>query len=84
MNLLKIIIIVKAIVPTPASREAAVLGLFLLLIVPRKISVRNCKASNMKCLETFLPEYQLPKRLKILGKLHTLQWVFCGEEALLE
>lgn len=38
----------------------------------------------MKSLEMFLPEYQLPKRLKILGNLHTLQCMFRGEEALLE
>lgn len=82
MNLLKIIMRLGDIVPAPTFRGAAALR--LVHIIPRKIFIRNCKALNKKCLQTFLPQYQLPKRLKILGKLYTLQRTLCDEEALLE
>lgn len=38
----------------------------------------------MKCLETFMLEYEFSKRLKILGKPHALQCMFCIKEPLLE
>lgn len=42
---------------------------------------RICRTLNIK---TILSEFQLLNRLKTLEKLHVLQCVFCGEEALLE
>lgn len=68
---------VRDIELAPACRAAAGLG----MRAPRNISIRICRTLNIKAI---LPEFQLLNRLKTLEKLHTQQYVFCGEEALLE
>lgn len=81
IHLLIITIIVKDTVLVPAFSGSLV---YLLTIVLRKISIRNCKALNIKCLEVFMLEYQFSKRLKILGNPHALKYTFCIKEPLLE